>query len=99
VQAARGEIRTIVDQQRLDRDQLARVDAALQELETAVARSDLAARAALIDSLAYANARAALLAKQAERIALQQQIAEQRVALQTLLGTAPDAPLPEHRTQ
>jgi outer membrane protein TolC len=99
VQAARGEIRTIVDQQRLDRDQLARVDAALQELETAVERSDLAARAALIDSLAYANARAALLAKQAERIALQQQIAEQRVALQTLLGTAPDAPLPEHRTQ
>jgi outer membrane protein TolC len=91
VQAARGEIRAILDQQRLDRGQLARVEAALAQLAPAVERSDLAARASLIDSLAYANARAALLAKQAERIALQQQIAEQRVALQTLLGTAPDA--------
>jgi outer membrane protein TolC len=91
VQAARGEIRTILDQQRLDRAQLAGVDAALARLEPAIGRSELAARSGLIDSLAYANARAALLAKQAERIALQQQIAEQRVALQTLLGTAPDA--------
>lgn len=91
VQAARGEIRAILDQQRLDRDQLGRVDAALAQLDAAVGRSELAARAGLIDSLAYANARAALLAKQAERIALQQQIAEQRVALQTLLGIAPDA--------
>lgn len=91
VQAARNEIRAILDQQRLDREQLGRVDAALDELTQAVGRSDLAARSALIDSLAYANARAALLAKQAERITLRQQIAEQRVALQTLLGIAPDA--------
>jgi outer membrane protein TolC len=91
VQAARGEIRAILDQQRLDREQLGSVDAALAQLEPAVARSGLAARSGLVDSLAYANARAALLAKQAERIALRQQIAEQRVALQTLLGIAPDA--------
>jgi outer membrane protein TolC len=96
VQAAQGEIRAIVAQQRLDRDQLTRVDAALAELEPAIARSELANRAGLIDSLAYANARAALLAKQAERINLQQQVAEQRVALQTLLGTAPDAPTSGH---
>jgi outer membrane protein TolC len=94
VQAARGEIRAILDQQRLDREQLGRVDAALAQLEPAVANSGLAARSALIDALAYANARAALLSKQAERIALQQQIAEQRVALQTLLGIAPDAHAP-----
>lgn len=99
VQAARGEIRTILDQQRLDRAQLARVEAALAQLDTAVGRSELAAHAELIDSLAYANARAALLAKQAERITLQQQIAEQRVALQTLLGIAPDANAHPHGHQ
>lgn len=99
VQAARGEIRALLDQQRLDREQLTRVDAALAELEPAVARSELAARSGLIDSLAYANARAALLAKQAERMTLQQQIAEQRVALQTLLGTAPDASSPGHQAE
>lgn len=96
VQAAQGEIRAILAQQRLDHDELARVDAALAELEPAVAHSDLAARSGLIDLLAYANARTALLAKQAERIGLQQQIAEQRVALQTLLGIAPTAPTSGH---
>ena len=91
VQAARNEIRAVLDQQRLDRAQLERIDTALAQLEPAILRSDLAAHAGLIDALAYANARAALLAKQAEQITLQQQIAEQRVALQTLLGIAPDA--------
>lgn len=91
VQAARNEIRAILDQQRLDRAQLAGIDTALAQLEAVIQRSDLAAHAGLIDALAYANARAALLARQAERITLQQMIAEQRVALQTLLGTAPDA--------
>jgi outer membrane protein TolC len=96
VQAARNEIRAVLDQQRLDRAQLERIDTALAQLEPAIRRSDLAARAGLIDALAYANARAALLAKQAEQITLQQQIAEQRVALQTLLGIAPDASSTEH---
>jgi outer membrane protein TolC len=96
VQSARNEIRAILDQQRLDRAQLERIDTALAQLEPTIQRSDLAARAGLIDALAYANARAALLAKQAERITLQQQIAEQRVALQTLLGIAPDASSTEH---
>lgn len=91
VQAARNEIRAILDQQRLDREQLGNIDTALARLEPLIQRSDLAARSALIDALAYANARAALLAKQAERINLLQQIAEQRVAIQTLLGIAPDA--------
>jgi outer membrane protein TolC len=91
VQAARNEIRAILDQQRLDRAQLEHVDTALAQLELAVQRSDLAARSELIDALAYANARAALLAKRVEQINLQQQVAEQRVALQTLLGIAPDA--------
>jgi outer membrane protein TolC len=92
VQAAYNEIRAILAQQALDRDQLTRVGIAFAQLDKAIGRSELAARGGLIDSLAYANARAALLAKQAEQINLQQQIAEQRVALQTLLGIAPDAP-------
>lgn len=91
VQAARNEIRAVIDQQRLDREQLRNIETALDQLEPAIQRSELAARSELIDALAYANARAALLAKQAERINLLQQIAEQRVALQTLLGVAPDA--------
>jgi outer membrane protein TolC len=99
VQAARNEIRAILDQQRLDREQLGHIDAALAQLEPAIRHSDLAARAGLVDALAYANARAALLAKQAERITLQQQIAEQRVALQTLLGIAPDASSSGHQQQ
>lgn len=99
VQAARNEIRAILDQQRLDREQLGHIDIALAQLEPAIRRSDLAARSALIDALAYANARSALLAKQAERISLQQQVAEQRVALQTLLGIAPDASSSGHQQQ
>lgn len=99
VQAARNEIRAILDQQYLDREQLERIDIALAQLKPAIRRSDLAARSELIDALAYANARAALLAKQAERINLQQQIAEQRVALQTLLGIAPDASSSGHQHQ
>jgi outer membrane protein TolC len=89
--AARNEIRAILSRQALDRAQLERVTAALGQLDTAIKRTDLAARSGLIDSLAYANSHAALLSKQAEQINLQQQIAEQHVALQTLLGIAPDA--------
>ncbi|NIA52427.1 TolC family protein [Massilia sp. TW-1] len=99
VQAARNDIRAILDQQRLDREQLGSIETALDQLEPAIQRSDLAARSELIDALAYANARAALLAKQAERINLLQQIAEQRVALQTLLGIAPDASSSGHQQQ
>lgn len=99
VQAARNAIRAILDQQRLDREQLGNIEAALDQLEPVIQRSDLAARSALIDALAYANARAALLAKQAERLNLQQQIAEQRVALRTLLGIAPDASSSGHQQQ
>jgi outer membrane protein TolC len=99
IQAARNEIRAILDQQRLDRAQLEHVDTALAQLESVLQRSDLAARSELIDALAYANARAALLARRAEQISLQQQIAEQRVALQTLLGIAPAASSSGHQQQ
>lgn len=87
VRAARNEIQGLLDQQRHDQAQLAHVDAAVTELSAALERSDLAFRANNVDLLTYTNARGALLAKQIERINLQQQLAEQRVGLQTLLGT------------
>lgn len=99
VQAARNEIRAILDQQRLDREQLGHIETALARLEPVIQRSGLAAGSRLIDALAYANVRAALLAKRAEQINLRQQIAEQRVALQTLLGIAPDASASGHQRQ
>jgi outer membrane protein TolC len=86
VVATRDEIRALQRQQQLDQAQLARVTAALAELSAVLENSQLALRSANIDLLAYANARAALLAKQVEQINLEQQLAEQRVALQTLLG-------------
>lgn len=91
LQASRNEIDGILAQQSLDREQLAQVDAAVAELSSALARSDLAHRAGNIDALLYANTRGALLAKQVEQINLEQAAAEQRVALQTVLGIDPSS--------
>lgn len=89
VQASRSEIAGLLAQRTLDEDQLARVRAAVIELETALQRAGLAFRAGTVDALAFANARGALLAKQVEQVTLEQQVAEQNVALQTLLGVEP----------
>jgi outer membrane protein TolC len=89
LQAGRNEVAGIIEQQRLDVAQLARVDAAVGELAAALARSELAFRTSNADALLYANARAALLAKQVEQVNLQQAVAEQRVGLQTVLGVNP----------
>jgi outer membrane protein TolC len=89
VQASRSEIAALLAQRALDADQLARVRTAVSQLTGALERTDLAFRTGTVDALAYANARAALLAKQVEQLSLEQQIAEQKVALQTLLGVEP----------
>ena len=95
LQTSRNDIAGIAAEQALDARQLAQVDAAIVELRTVLARSDTAYRADAVDALTYANARAALLAKQVERINLRQAMLEQRVALQTLLGVDTTAPLSE----
>src|SRR5476649_2337083 len=95
LQTSRNDIAGIAAEQALDARQLAQVDAAIVELRTVLARSDTAYRADAVDALTYANARAALLAKQVERINLWQAMLEQRVALQTLLGVDTTAPLSE----
>jgi outer membrane protein TolC len=89
VQAGRSEIAALLGQRALDQDQLARVRTAVSQLAGALDRTDVAFRAGTVDALAYANARGALLAKQVEQVGLEQQIAEQNVALQTLLGVEP----------
>ena len=89
VRATRGEIEGLLRQQQLDQAQLKQVKAAVSELAAALGRSELAFRSDNIDLLAYANVRATLLAKQVEQINLEQQLAEQRVGLQTLLGVDP----------
>lgn len=95
LQTSRNEIAGIAAEQALDAHQLIQIDAAIAELQTTLARSDAARRAGAVDALSYANARAALLAKQVERINLWQAMLEQRVALQTLLGVDTTAPLSE----
>jgi outer membrane protein TolC len=89
LQASRNEIAGILRQRAVDLTQLAHVTAALASFQATLARTDLALHANNIDALTYATARAALLGKQVEQINLQQQIAEQRVALHTLLGVDP----------
>lgn len=92
VQASRGEIAALLAQRGMDEKQLDRVHDALARLNTALEHTDVAYRAGTVDALAYANAHAALLAKQVEQVMLEQQIAEQNVALQTLLGVEPTTP-------
>jgi outer membrane protein TolC len=91
VQASRSEIAALLAQRAFDGDQLARVRSAVSQLTGALERTDVAFRTGTVDALAYANARAALLARQVEQLSLEQQIAEQNVALQTLLGVEPSA--------
>lgn len=96
IQASRGEIAALLRQRTLDGEQLARTRAAVAQLAAAFARTDAALRAGTADVLAYAGARSALMARQVEQINLEQQVAEQGIALQTLLGVDPSAPSDPH---
>lgn len=75
---------------------LRQVEQGLRFLAPAAEAAQRAFKADAIDVLTYTNLQAALLAKRQEAAALRQSIAEQNLALQTLLGgslpTAPDSP-------
>ncbi|HEV7816691.1 MAG TPA: TolC family protein [Janthinobacterium sp.] len=86
LQTGRNDIHRLLDEQALNLQQLAQSDAAIAELEQVLARSEMGFKAANIDALVYAGARAALLSRQLERITLEQAVQEQRIALQTLIG-------------
>lgn len=83
---ARDDALRIVDQQAPDAARARAIDAELAALQQVLDKSDLAFRAGNADVLIYTSARAAVLAKQLERITLQQTRMEQQVALRTLLG-------------
>jgi outer membrane protein TolC len=91
LQTAENDIHRLLDEQALNARQLALDDLAIAELGKTLAGSEMAYRASNVDALIYAGARAALLAKQLERIGVEQASLEQGVALQTLLGIAPRA--------
>lgn len=91
--SSRNEIDLAVTEQRLNEHQLEQIERTLESLRKSLAQSATAYRAGLIDLSAYAAVHFALLNKQAERIATQQAILEQRIELQTLLGgTLPAVP-------
>ncbi len=87
LQAADGEVRGILDDQRLLQAQWHGVENGLAELKQVVASAASAYRAGNMSEPVYANLRAGLLAKRVEAVTLEQKILEQRVALQTLAGT------------
>lgn len=77
-------------------DRLKQVEEGLRFLGPAAEAAQRAFKADEISVLTYTNLQAALLARQQEAAALRQSIAEQHLALQTLLGgslpTVPDSP-------
>ncbi len=87
---ARNDALRLIAQQAPDAARAAAIDAELAALQQVLGKSELAYRAGNADVLVYTNARAALLAKELERIALQQARMEQQLALRTLLGVDMD---------
>lgn len=67
--------------------QLADIDASLAPLTLAAQRAGLAYQARNVDALTLTIVEGALLARRLERIAVQQALQEQAIALQALLGT------------
>ena len=88
--AAQTEIERIVLGLPAQTARLNQVDEGLRFLEPAAAAAQRAFNADAIDVLTYTSLQAAVLAKRQEAAALRQSVAEQAIALQTLLG----GPLP-----
>ncbi len=96
--AARTSIERILLALPAQSDRLRQVEEGLRFLEPAAVAAQRSFKADAIDVLTYTNLQAAVLAKRQEAAALRQSIAEQNLALQTLLGgslpTASDNPSP-----
>jgi len=84
----------LLEEQTILERQLGEIDASMPALEQAAERSARAYDAHDIDALTLTNVEGALLARRLERIATQQALLEQSIALQALLGTHLN--LPEH---
>jgi len=83
---AGSDVHRILDEQRINARQLQQVDAGSADLAQAAIKAQAAFTARNIDALAFTNLEASLLAKEIEKINLEQAILEQQVALQTLVG-------------
>lgn len=90
--AAAIESDRLLEEQALLTRQLAAIDASLPELARAAERAGRALQARNIDALALTAVEGALLARRLERIATQQALREQAIALQALLGTPSNLP-------
>ena len=77
--------RLFVEQDLLER-QIAQVDNALNDLMVVSRRAENAFAASNVDALVITNAQTALLAKEIERITSEELLAEQRIALHTLIA-------------
>jgi outer membrane protein TolC len=90
--AAAIESDRLLEEQALLARQLAAIDASLPALAQAAERAGRALQARNIDALALTAVEGALLARRLERIATQQALREQAIALQALLGTPSNLP-------
>lgn len=86
INSAASDIARILQDQKLLEMQLQNVGLGVDALAHAATNAQAAFDAGNIDMLAYTSLRSAWLAKQAEAIALNQTLLEQRVALLTLIG-------------
>ena len=80
------------------RRQRIEIDESIRELGRVAGRAEAAFTARSIDALTLTNAEAALLAKRIERIAVEQALWEQAIALQALVGTELIVPANPHET-
>jgi outer membrane protein TolC len=85
--------RLVTEQQLIDSQYRASLDN-IRQLRDAVALGDRAYRSGNLDERGYVDLRGTLLAKEMESLTLEQSLLEQRVALQTLLGTDLPTSLP-----
>lgn len=90
--AAAIESDRLLEEQALLTRQLAAIDASLPALAQAAERAGRALQAHNIDALTLTAIEGALLARRLERIATQQALREQAIALQALLGTPSNLP-------
>ena len=84
--AAHADIDRLLAEQRINTEARNEITASITTLTNAAQKTDLASGSGLVDSLAYTTVHTALLARQVERITLEQAILEQRAALMALIG-------------
>lgn len=83
---AYGEIQRLLLEEPILLERLNNVQQSLIEFGNFAARADIAYREKILDVVIYTNLQQALVNKKIEEIAVYQALAEQRIALQTLVG-------------